>query len=280
MPIYELFKPFAKETKIKFNLKMAKEDYDNAKKSLKGFITSDEFAMYNKCKKYSREENSKTKLKFMDKSRGWTKHFERKGEDVTVAQFLDAVKIFYEYFKTLEKRGASILNMMINICNGEVGDAYTNLKDWKAHSLEMLELLREGSEIDIDYRITELFWGQDGKMNEGYYLRQSMLVKDAMEQNEHRCFVFMLIKLLKTISLLVRKDDLPSEDYMIRSWDVVKYDTTETIKKEILDIINLLRDAEEKDVGGRKIVWEYLIDRVGKSPYYILGEMLEDSKEW
>lgn len=276
MPIYEHFKPFAKETKIKRNVKMAKEDYDNSTRSLKQFIISDEFAMYNKFRKLSKEEKSKTNLKFMDKGRKWKEHFEMDGVELMAADFIDAVKIFYEYFKTTEKRCASVLNMMINICNGKVGDAYNNLKDWKEHSLEMLEILKEGSEIGIDYRITELFWGVGAKMNEGYYLRQSMLVKNAMERFEHGCFVFMLIELLRTLSVLVGKVALPYDDYMSRSWDVVKSDSTETIKSEIVSIINVFRSSETED----EEVWDYMIERAGRCPYSILGEMLEDSKEW
>jgi len=278
MPIYELFKPFAKETKIKWNLKMAKEEYDGAKRSLKGFITSDEFAMYNKFRKLSKKEKNKTKLKFMDKSRKWKAHFEREGVELMVDHFIDAVKIFYEYFKTLEKRGASQLNMIINICNGEVGDAYTNFKDWKEHSLEMLELLREGSEISIDYRITELFWGANGKMNEGYYLRQSMLVKEAMEYNEHRCLVFMLVKTLRTIGQIRECGGLLGGDTstLEQSWNAVKYHSTEEIQSYILKLIDMIRTFETED----EEVWEYIIEIFGKNPYSMFGEIMEDSKEW
>ena len=276
MPVYEHFAPFAKQTNMKINLKTAKEDYKNAVESLKGFVTGGEFSVYNKYRKLSREENSITKIKLDNKWNAITGKQVRidigKQNEITMNHYVDAIALFYEYFKMIVKRTGCVQNMYVNIHNGDVANGYTNFKDWKDYSLELLEIVREMSELNIDRSITATMW-HGGQPNEGYYLYQSKLIKEAMEGHEHRCFVFMLVKSLKVLAF-----GSPSETEigMKHCWDTVCRDDTPRIKRNLLLNFKMLRDWETED----PVVFAEVVEVLGESPWNMYGEMVEDSKSW
>ena len=197
MPCYPHFTGFVKTCRIKQAINSVSKLHTGAKQSLSSFLTSAEFKGYNHIRKLPIEEHQH---KVVIETEGKDANQGRKLPSYTIVgkKYIDSVKLFYEYFKSIEEMRGAELNTFICIWRGDTAEAYKYFKKTRECVAEHLEIFREIVVEEIPSKLYNMMMsGAAPGLTEGQYLDLSKNLCGKVCLLEEIVLAFMNIKIVK-----------------------------------------------------------------------------------